>query len=72
MTYLLALLETYGVFAVFAWVLLAQAGIPVPAYPVLMVAGSLSAAGQLSMPGLVVADWLAALPARNPEAEPPA
>ena len=61
MTYLLALLETYGVFAVFAWVLLAQAGIPVPAYPVLMVAGSLSAAGQLSMPGLVVAALLACL-----------
>ncbi len=61
MTYLLDLLGTYGVFAVFAWVLLEQAGIPVPAYPVLMVAGSMAAAGQLHLPWLVVAAVLACL-----------
>lgn len=54
MNYLLELLGQYGVFLVFAWVLVEQAGVPVPAYPLLMVAGSLAAAGQLSMPLLLL------------------
>lgn len=61
MTYLVELLSQYGVIAVFAWVLIEQAGIPVPAYPMLMVAGSLAATGQLSMPLLVSATVLACL-----------
>ena len=61
MTYLIDLIGQYGVFLVFAWVLLEQAGIPVPAYPVLMVAGSMAAAGQLSMPLLLVMAVLACL-----------
>lgn len=61
MHHLIELIGQYGVFLVFAWVLLEQAGIPVPAYPVLMVAGSLAAAGQLSMPLLVTATVAACL-----------
>jgi membrane protein DedA with SNARE-associated domain/rhodanese-related sulfurtransferase len=60
-TYLIELIGQYGVLLVFAWVLLEQAGIPVPAYPVLMVAGSMAAAGQLSMPLLVAVAVLACL-----------
>jgi membrane protein DedA with SNARE-associated domain/rhodanese-related sulfurtransferase len=61
MTYLVELLTQYGVFAVFAWVLIEQAGVPLPAYPMLMVAGSLAATGQLSMPLLVLVTVLACL-----------
>ena len=61
MHHLIELIGQYGVFLVFAWVLLEQAGIPIPAYPVLMVAGSLAAVGQLSMPLLVLVTVLACL-----------
>ncbi|APW37978.1 hypothetical protein RD110_12890 [Rhodoferax koreense] len=61
MAYLIELISQYGVFLVFAWVLLEQAGIPVPGYPVLLVAGSMAAAGQLSMPLLLVTSVLACL-----------
>ncbi|TFW00545.1 sulfurtransferase [Oxalobacteraceae bacterium OM1] len=47
------LLEQYGLLLVFANVLLEQAGLPIPAYPLLIVAGALSASGQL--------DWQACL-----------
>ena len=45
---LIALLHTYGLWIVFVNVLLAQAGVPVPAYPVLIVAGALTASHELS------------------------
>ena len=61
MAYLINLISQYGVLLVFAWVLLEQAGIPVPGYPVLLVAGSMSAAGQLSMPLLLFTAVLACL-----------
>lgn len=61
MTYLIELISHYGVFLVFGWVLLEQAGIPVPGYPVLLVAGSMSAAGQLSLPLLLVTSVAACL-----------
>lgn len=61
MTYLIDLIGQYGILLVFAWVLLEQAGIPLPAYPVLMVAGSMSAAGQLSLPMLLGAAVTACL-----------
>ena len=48
MATLLELLRQYGLTLVFATVLLSQAGVPLPAYPVLILAGSLAAAGQLS------------------------
>ena len=61
MNYLIELIGQYGVLLVFAWVLLEQAGIPVPAYPVLLVAGSMAAAGQLSLPLLLLTAVLACL-----------
>ncbi len=41
-------LQMYGYFLLFAWVLTEQFGIPLPATPVLLAAGALSAEGQLS------------------------
>ena len=41
-------LQMYGYFLLFAWVLIEQFGIPLPATPVLLAAGALSAEGQLS------------------------
>lgn len=49
MTHALDLLSQYGVLLVFAWVLLEQGGIPIPAYPLLVVAGSLAAEGMQSV-----------------------
>lgn len=48
MAMLLDLIGQYGVFFVFACVLIEQAGAPIPAYPALLVAGSLAATGQHS------------------------
>lgn len=53
------LLAQYGLALVFANVFLAQAGAPVPAVPLLLVAGALAAGGELST-GLVVAVAVAA------------
>lgn len=61
MTYLVDLLGQYGLVAVFAWVLIEQAGVPLPAYPMLMVAGSLAAVGELSLPWLVAVTVAACL-----------
>lgn len=55
MSQLLALVVTHGTLLVFAATLAARIGAPVPAAPVLVVAGGLAAAGQLS--------WIAALAA---------
>jgi membrane protein DedA with SNARE-associated domain len=61
MATLLDLIGQYGVMFVFACVLVEQAGAPIPAYPVLLVAGSLAAAGQLSAGGLLATSVLACL-----------
>ena len=45
MDHLIALLQQYGLGLVFVNVLALQAGLPVPAYPVLIVAGALAAGG---------------------------
>lgn len=58
---LLALIGQYGIAFVFLCVMLEQAGIPFPAYPVLLVAGSLAAAGQQSVTLLLLAAVLACL-----------
>ncbi len=42
------ILLMYGYLLLFAWVLVEQFGIPLPATPVLLAAGALSAEGQLS------------------------
>jgi membrane protein DedA with SNARE-associated domain/rhodanese-related sulfurtransferase len=44
------ILITYGYLLVFAWVLVEQFGIPLPATPILLAAGALSAEGQISFP----------------------
>ncbi|MDX3906654.1 MAG: DedA family protein/thiosulfate sulfurtransferase GlpE [Pigmentiphaga sp.] len=44
------LLVLYGAWLVFFNVLLEQAGLPIPAYPLLVVAGALAAQGELSWP----------------------
>jgi membrane protein DedA with SNARE-associated domain/rhodanese-related sulfurtransferase len=41
---------TYGYLLLFSWVLVEQFGIPLPATPVLLAAGALSAEGQMSFP----------------------
>src|SRR5580658_6121100 len=42
------ILLTYGYLLLFAWVLVEQFGIPLPATPILLAAGALSAEGQIS------------------------
>ena len=44
------ILLTYGYLLLFTWVLVEQFGIPLPATPVLLAAGALSAEGQMSFP----------------------
>lgn len=58
---LISLLQTYGLWIVFANVLLAQAGLPVPAFPVLIVAGALSTQHELSWPGCLAVSLVACL-----------
>lgn len=53
------LLALHGALLIFANVLLEQGGLPIPAYPLLVVAGALAAQGQLSWP-LVLAAAVAA------------
>ncbi|SEL93773.1 membrane protein DedA, SNARE-associated domain [Pseudoxanthomonas sp. GM95] len=59
MHYLIELINQYGVLLVFAWVLIEQAGLPIPAFPVLVVAGSLAASGEQSLAMLGAAAVLA-------------
>jgi len=58
---LLDLIGQYGVLFVFCCVLVEQAGVPVPAYPVLLVAGSLVAAGQHSAGAFLASAVLACI-----------
>lgn len=58
---LIDLITQYGVLFLFACVFIEQAGAPVPAYPALLVAGSLAAAGHHSLPGLLATAVLACL-----------
>lgn len=50
---LIVLLQTYGVLIVFAIVLVEQAGMPIPAFPILVVAGALSVDGGVSWPAAI-------------------
>lgn len=61
MAHALDLLAQYGVLFVFAWVLLEQGGLPIPAFPVLVVAGSLAAQGKQSVVAIGLAAVLACL-----------
>jgi membrane protein DedA with SNARE-associated domain/rhodanese-related sulfurtransferase len=57
------ILLTYGYLLLFAWVLVEQFGIPLPAAPVLLAAGALSAQHELSFPLALLACVLASLTA---------
>lgn len=55
------ILLTYGYLLLFAWTLIGQFGIPLPATPILLAAGALSAEGQLSFPLALLAGLAAAM-----------
>jgi membrane protein DedA with SNARE-associated domain/rhodanese-related sulfurtransferase len=61
MSHLIMLLQHYGLGLIFANVLALQAGLPVPAYPVLIVAGAYAAMGGSPLWQLVAVGVLAAL-----------
>jgi len=54
-------LVRHGYTVVFAWMLLEQLGLPVPAIPVLLAAGALAGVGRLSLPLALAASSAAAL-----------
>jgi membrane protein DedA with SNARE-associated domain/rhodanese-related sulfurtransferase len=58
---IIALITQYGLLLVFLNVLAAQAGVPVPAVPTLVVAGALAAGGRLPLAGIVVAALIGSL-----------
>lgn len=58
---LLALIQQYGLLFVFANVLMLQAGLPVPAYPTLIITGALAATGGAPVAALVGVAVAAAL-----------
>ena len=55
------ILIMYGYLLLFAWVLMEQLGIPLPAMPVLLAAGALSAQQELSFPLAFLSGLTAAL-----------
>ena len=58
-----AILLTYGYVLIFGWVLLEQLGLPLPATPVLLAAGALSATEHMNFPAALFAGVLACLTA---------
>ena len=61
MEQLLQLIQHYGLAFVFVNVLMLQAGLPVPAYPTLIITGALASRGGASLPALVATAIVAAL-----------
>ncbi len=61
MTAFIRNLPEHGALLVFLAVLLEQAGVPLPSFTVLVAAGALAAAGQVSIPAMLAAAVLAAL-----------
>ena len=61
MSFLLDLIEQYGLFFVFGNVLLEQLGAPIPAYPTLVITGALLERGEYSAPMLLLTGVVAAL-----------
>jgi membrane protein DedA with SNARE-associated domain/rhodanese-related sulfurtransferase len=55
------ILMVYGYLLLFAWVLVEQLGVPLPAMPVLLAAGALSAEHEISFPLALLAGLLASL-----------
>jgi membrane protein DedA with SNARE-associated domain/rhodanese-related sulfurtransferase len=58
-----AILLTYGYFLIFGWVLLEQIGLPLPATPVLLAAGALTATEHMNFPFALLAGTAACLTA---------
>lgn len=61
MTFLFHLIEQYGLYLVFANVLLEQIGLPLPAYPTLVITGALINRGEYSAPTLLLTAICASL-----------
>lgn len=61
MSQLVHLIQTYGVLIVFGTVLLEQIGMPIPAMPMLIVAGALAASGEISWAACLAASVAACL-----------
>ena len=61
MSKLILLIQTYGVLIVFGTVLLEQIGLPIPAMPILIVAGALAAGGEISWTACLAASLAACL-----------
>ncbi|MYN01515.1 sulfurtransferase [Pseudoduganella sp. DS3] len=61
MANLITLLQQYGVLIVFAVVLVEQMGLPIPAYPILIVAGALAADGGTPFPVVLAVAMAACL-----------
>ena len=55
------ILLTYGYLLLFGWVLVEQLGLPLPAAPVLLAAGALSADGSMSLPASLASGFTASL-----------
>jgi membrane protein DedA with SNARE-associated domain/rhodanese-related sulfurtransferase len=61
MSNLILLIQTYGVLIVFGTVLLEQIGLPIPAMPILIVAGALAVGGEISWVACLAASLAACL-----------
>jgi membrane protein DedA with SNARE-associated domain/rhodanese-related sulfurtransferase len=61
MSQLILLIQQYGVLIVFAVVLVEQIGLPIPAMPLLIVAGALAAGGEISWPACLAASLAACM-----------
>jgi membrane protein DedA with SNARE-associated domain/rhodanese-related sulfurtransferase len=61
MSNLILLIETYGVLIVFGIVLIEQMGLPIPAMPILIVAGALAAGGEVNWAACLAASMAACL-----------
>lgn len=61
MSKLILLIQTYGLLIVFGTVLLEQIGLPIPAMPILIVAGALAAGGEISWPACIAVSLAACL-----------
>ena len=65
MANLITLLQQYGVLIVFAVVLVEQMGLPIPAYPILIVAGALAVDGGTPFPVVLGISMLACDPSNT-------
>ncbi len=61
MSKLILLIQTYGLLIVFGTVLLEQIGLPIPAMPILIVAGALAVGGEISWPACIAVSLAACL-----------